>query len=213
MLDFRFFGIPVVVQPFHWVILGVLGFLNINPTGRSGLIAVALFMLAGFISILIHEMGHALTGRRFGARPEVVLHGMGGVAMFPGGRFTRMQSFLVTAAGPGIQLILAGLAYAVLVSGVLPDTQITNFFFYLYLVSLFWAVFNCVPVFPLDGGQMLAAILGERRAVLTYQIGMGAAILVGIWGLMVGFIFVAFFMGYMAYQNYQMMLQHKNHWR
>ena len=213
MLDFRLLGIPVLVQPFHWLILGLLGFSFTRPQGRGDLLELALFMLAGFVSILIHEMGHAVVGRKFGARPEVVLHGMGGVAIFPGAKFSRSESFWTTAAGPGVQLILGALALAILNSGSLPDTQIGVFFGWLFIVSFFWAIFNCVPVWPLDGGQMLGAMLGEKRAALTYQIGMVTASVLAVLGLLWGQIFITIFMGFMAYQNYQMFQQHKNHWR
>lgn len=214
MIQFRFLGIPVTVQPFHWVILALIGFQMTGGANRSGLLLLALFVLAGFVSILIHEMGHALTGRKFGAQPEVILHGFGGVAIFPYARFTRLQSFMMTAAGPGIQLILGGLAFLVLLYGNLPPTHITNFFTYLMFVSIFWAVINCVPVWPLDGGQMMAAILGDRRVVLMHQISIAVAIVSGLlmFFYLGSFIF-PIFMGFAAYQNYQALQQYKNNWR
>lgn len=79
MLQFRLLGIPVTVQPWHWIMLGLFGAVMFNPVDRNGLLTVALFVLAGFISVLVHEYGHALTGRRYGSRPEIILHGIGGV--------------------------------------------------------------------------------------------------------------------------------------
>ena len=73
-----------------------------------------IFMLAAFHSILIHELGHALTGLRAGAKQAVIqLHGMGGVAVFPDSRFTRGKSILVTAAGPAASILLA-FAFAII---------------------------------------------------------------------------------------------------
>ncbi len=214
MIQFRLFGIPVTVQPFHWLILGLFGFQWVGAGNRTGLLLVALFIIAGFLSILIHEMGHALTGRKFGARPEVVLHGMGGVAMFPHARFTRPQSFLTTAAGPGIQLLLAGLAWLVITRGNLPPTFIQQFFYFLFSVSLFWALINCIPVWPLDGGQMMAAILGDRRAALTHQISIGASVIIGLLLLLyLHSIIFPILLGFCAYQNYQALQQYKNNWR
>jgi hypothetical protein len=63
---------------------------------------LVLFVLAGFISVLIHELGHALTGRLFKAQTAITLHAFGGFAVFPSARFTRWQDFLVTAAGPAV---------------------------------------------------------------------------------------------------------------
>ena len=161
-------------------------------------------MVAGFFSILVHEMGHALTGRKYGARnAQVILHGMGGVAIFPSARFSRKESFLVTAAGPGIQLLLALVAWLLwrefaLVNGV------GRFLYGLYFVSLFWALLNCLPVFPLDGGQMLHAILGPQKEQLTLQISIATAIIGGLLMFhLIGSFFFPIIMGFMAWQNWQ----------
>ncbi|MGE9267156.1 MAG: site-2 protease family protein [Verrucomicrobiales bacterium] len=211
MIEFRLFGIPVTVQPFHWLILALFGFQWAGVGNREGLLIVALFILAGFISILVHEIGHALTGRKFGAgNPEIVLHGMGGVAIFPRAHFSRKESFLMTAAGPGIQIVLGLIAWLILNKVALPPTYIKTFFFFLMMVSIFWAVINLVPVWPLDGGQMMAAVLGERRAALTHQISIGVAIALGIFTLASGQIFIALILGFCAYQNYQALQQYNN---
>ena len=202
MFEFTLFRIPVRVEPWHWIILGMMGALNFGFETRTQMIGVLIFMLAGFFSILVHEMGHALTGRHFGARgTEVVLHGMGGVAIFPQARFTRLQSFLTTFAGPGIQIVLGGIAYLLLQRFSHID-GLNQFLFALFLVSIFWALINCVPVWPLDGGQMLHAILGERKIALTHQIGMIVGIIFAIIGFKYG-LFMGFHFGYLAYQNYE----------
>ena len=183
-----------------------MGSMGRNFDNRADIIAVLVFMMAGFFSILVHEMGHALTGRHFGARDtQVVLHGMGGVAIFPQARFTRLQSFLTTLAGPGIQLILGAIAYFLhrkfgYVEGL------GLFLWSLFYVSIFWAILNCIPVWPLDGGQMLNSILGERREVLTHQIGIVVAVLVAVLSIQLSIqysTFAPFLFGYLAYQNYQ----------
>lgn len=203
MFEFTLFRIPIRVEPFHWIILFFLGG-GIDVDSRHGLINILLFMVAGFFSILVHEMGHALTGRKYGARnAQVILHGMGGVAIFPSARFSRKESFLVTAAGPGIQLLLALVAWLLwrefaLVNGV------GRFLYGLYFVSLFWALLNCLPVFPLDGGQMLHAILGPQKEQLTLQISIATAIIGGLLMFhLIGSFFFPIIMGFMAWQNWQ----------
>lgn len=204
MIHFRLFGIPVTVLPWHWLILALIGGLSIDATNREGLLLIGLFVLAGFVSVLIHEFGHALTGRAFGAQSEVVLHGMGGYAAFPQGRFTRPQNIAVTAAGPGIQLILAGIAFAVLYFAPLPDTLIRNFFWFLFLVSFFWALLNLIPVYPLDGGQIMFAIMGPNRRKLALQVSIAAAIVgsIVLYGWLGSMIFPVILL-FKAYENYQ----------
>ena len=213
MFAFTIFRIPVRVEPFHWVILAILGVPR-DLSSRDGLIQLLLFMLAGFFSILVHELGHALTGRKFGVRnPEIILHGMGGVAIFPNARFTRKQSFLTTFAGPGIQIILGLIAYALFHRfGHIPG--ISNFLWTLFYISIFWAVLNLFPIMPMDGGQMLHAVLGEGRIKLTYQVGVLTGVLLAVGSLVSGFgVFAPLIFGYLAYQNYQKLQQHQTPWR
>ena len=82
-------------------------------------------------SLLVHEFGHALTIRRFGAPTRIVLHAFGGYALHPAGIFDRKQQFLVSAAGPGLQLLLAGLAWLVMVFVPLPTAPARLLVFYL----------------------------------------------------------------------------------
>ena len=208
MLQFRLLGIPVTVQPWHWIMLGLFGAIIYNPTNKNDLLNVALFVLAGFVSVLVHEYGHALTGRRYGTRPEIVLHGIGGVALFPYARFTRGQNILVSAAGPLIQIVLGVIALGLLFLTPLPDTPIRTFIYLLGFFSILWAVLNLIPVYPLDGGQIMMAIMGPHRRRLGLQISIGTAVIAGLGLFLVlhSFIF-PFFLGIMAYQNYQELQQ------
>jgi Zn-dependent protease len=213
MLNFTLFRIPVRVEPFHWLILLFLGSQFHGLSNRSELFYLLVFVAAGFTSILIHELGHALTGVKFGARgTHVVMHGMGGVAIFPQARFSRGQSFLVTAAGPGIQILVGILAWIVITN--MPFRPgLSLFFIHLMNVSFFWALLNCIPVWPLDGGQMMAAILGPEKETLTHQISIGAAIFFGLLGFFVlNLLIFPIFLGFMAYQSWQVIQNQKPRW-
>ena len=72
MFSFRIFNIPVRVEPWFWVTLALIGG-ALRANTKEALIAVLFFLLAGFISILVHELGHALTARFFRHRVEIVL--------------------------------------------------------------------------------------------------------------------------------------------
>jgi len=205
MIRFSFFGIPVEIQPWFWVIMALIGssFGRIGGNANEALI-VALFVIAGGLSIFVHELGHALTGKFYRARPFIVLHGFGGYAAFPGSHFSRMASFLVTAAGPLVQLFLGFVAYGLLLSPLEFSPMFKEFIKFLCIVSIFWALLNLIPVFPLDGGQMLAAALGPQRRKLCLQISIAAAVVGAIllWKLNIG-VFMPFFLLYFAWQNYQ----------
>ena len=190
-LRFALFGIPVTVSPFFWVTAMLLGFhwLSLEPGGPANLLA---WVLCVFVSLILHEFGHALTMRAFGHRPEVVLHHFGGYATYRG-RETAGRSLLITMAGPGVQLLLfvaltigaslmLGINPAILLSPsnlfVAPwfvgesfsqagffdaGTPLYAITVSLLWINLIWPLFNLLPVLPLDGGRILASVLELSR--------------------------------------------------
>lgn len=212
MIRFRLFGFPVTVEPWHWAILAFCGdALGIKEP--EDLLPVLLFMAAGVVSILIHEIGHALTMRLFGGRHiSIVLHGWGGQAASQGASFTRGQHILISLAGPLLQLA-CGLVVLIAVimsadtssgSTVLEASPVYELLSSFIEVSLFWAVLNLIPVYPMDGGQILRGILGPRRIQLTFQISIIVAIFVGVLGFIyLGLFLLPIFMVFFAVENYK----------
>jgi membrane-associated protease RseP (regulator of RpoE activity) len=169
MIRFSLFGISIHIQPWFWISLAIIGG-GAYANSKESILRLLLFILAGLISILVHELGHALTGRAFGARSEITLQAFGGMATFAGARFTRPQHFLVTAAGPGVQILL-GLAIFLLIPDVMMLSSLAGYFWkILTWISLAWALINLLPVLPLDGGQMVNALLGPERIKITLWI-------------------------------------------
>lgn len=209
MIEFKLFGIPIRVEPVFWLTLGFIGLISFQPKSSEGILIVALFIIAGFISILIHEMGHALMIKRYKLPTQVVLSNFGGYATYPAGILDRKQSFLVTAAGPGLQILVAFVLESFLPSFNLQGHAL--FFALIFIqISFLWAVLNCLPILPLDGGHMLGSIMGPRRKAAVHLTGIIVAALVGLYALAVGSIFGAIFMGMFAYQNYQAWQQAKS---
>lgn len=109
-LHFRVTGIPVRVSPLFWVAAGLLG---VQGTG----IELVLFVIAAFVSVLVHELGHALLMRRYGESPRIVLLMAGGLAIadkpsyLPDdyGARTSRQQILISLAGPAAGFLLAAL--------------------------------------------------------------------------------------------------------
>lgn len=205
MFSFNLFAIPIRVEPWFWLTMVFLGG-GLHAQDSSDILSVIIFVLAGFISILVHELGHALTIRKYGLPTEITLHGFGGYATFPPGRLSRTQSFLVTAAGPGLQMILALLLYVFSRLIPIPPSSLLNVLVgNLILVSVFWAILNCIPVYPLDGGQMMAAILGPRREHLVYLISIFVAVFIGLsFFIVYRQPLLPIFMGLFAWQNWQL---------
>ena len=125
---------------------------------------------------------------------------------------SRMQSFLITAAGPAIQCAL-GLAVLLLLRS-LPDLSNHGFYFLqiLMIISFVWAILNLLPVLPLDGGQMLNAALGPARIKITLTISIVVAIVAGLAIFSkTGSILFPIFLGMFAWQAFQALKE--NHWR
>jgi hypothetical protein len=101
----RFSRFPVRVEPWFWLMGFFLGG-GIAIKSRQDFLMILLWIIVLFVSILVHELGHALTSRKMtGVIPSIKLWGMGGLA-YPNTQLTQKQSFWVTWAGP-----LAGLGF------------------------------------------------------------------------------------------------------
>jgi len=161
---------------------------------RAAVTAVA-FLLALFACVLLHEFGHITMARHFGVRtPDVLLLPIGGLA-----RLERMpeeprQELLIALAGPavtlGIALGLFGLLR--LLGAPLDADQLApgqpGLPQKIMWVNVALLLFNLLPVFPMDGGRVLRALLAMRLGLLratriAARVGQFGALLLGLWGL------------------------------
>jgi stage IV sporulation protein FB len=110
-LHFRVLGIPVRVHWMFWLMTGILG---INPRSRTPPEQFITWVVVVFVSILVHELGHALAQRRFGGRPWITLYGMGGLASCNDCDRRPRSQILISLAGPA-----AGFLFAILVAAAL----------------------------------------------------------------------------------------------
>jgi hypothetical protein len=103
---FRIFGVPVRVEPFFVIVAALFG-IGIEP-----LWVVFVFVVVVFVSVLVHELGHALTYRALGQRSAIVLHGFGGFTVPAGGGrrvLSKGKSVLVSVSGALTQLLVLGI--------------------------------------------------------------------------------------------------------
>ncbi|RCL36521.1 MAG: hypothetical protein DBX01_00840, partial [Puniceicoccaceae bacterium] len=159
MIQFSILGIPVRVEPWFWITMAFIGG-GLHASNSSDILLVLVFVFAGFLSIMIHELGHALTIQRYGLPAAITLQAFGGYASFPVGKLDRKQSFVVTAAGPALQFVFGVLLIILAPNLSIPEGSLfLPFLRDLIWVSIAWSILNCLPVYPMDGGQMMAAIL------------------------------------------------------
>jgi len=173
----RVFGIPVFVH-FSWLLVFALiawtlatGYfpdeypeLGVVAYWVRGVAASLLF----FVSILVHELGHALVAVRSGILIEsITLFIFGGVARLASEPRDGRTEFRIAAAGPIVSILLAVLFAAVASTGVF-GAATRSVARYLAMVNVVVAAFNLVPAFPLDGGRLLRGVLwkplGKLRA-------------------------------------------------
>lgn len=106
MIHFTLFGIPIYIRPTFWIVLAIFGGI-LGVSSVESLIYPALFVIAGFIAILSHELGHALVGRKLGGGQQtIILELFGGVTSSHGMQLTRAGRVLMILAGPMMTLVL-----------------------------------------------------------------------------------------------------------
>ena len=115
-VNFNVLGFPVRVHPFFWLAAFLLGS---RSGGKDPGIALLIWVVSFFVSILIHELGHTLMMRRFGISSHIVLHMMGGLAIPDSSGFgvqsrDSRSSILISFAGPAAGFAFAGLIILVI---------------------------------------------------------------------------------------------------
>lgn len=184
MLSFSLFRIPVAIRGSFLLIAALLGFRLGDPVFIVSWVAVV------FVSILIHELGHALVARKLGAEVEIELNGVGGLTRWnvPADEFGPGRRALVAASGSAVGVAFGGMVW-LLASQFGPYDPLASFVLdNLIFVNLFWGLLNWLPIRPLDGGHLLLALLektvpnrAHRVARVIFIATTGAALGVAIW--------------------------------
>ncbi len=181
----RIAGIPIGAN-WSWVlVVGLIGWslgAGVFPDSNPGLsdttyavmavVAVPVF----FISLLLHELGHALRARREGVEIEgITLWMFGGVAQFKGTFPSAGAEFRIAIAGPLVSLALGVLFVATSALPGLPSS-VDGVLSWLGYINLTLLVFNLLPAFPLDGGRVLRSALWQRKGDLAAATEAAAAV-------------------------------------
>ena len=200
-LRFRLLGVPITIGPSIVLLLAFFGLT------LGDLVAIVLWVVIGIVSIVLHELGHALVARAAGADPTITLAGLGGVTQYrPTGRSgERGWRLAISLAGPAVGFLVGGVAWFLrdAVPGGYPAVALQILLF----TSIGWSIFNLLPILPLDGGQALQQLLpGDARTRATRAAWTGvvmSALLIGV-AIWLDQLFIALFGGLFLMQNWRM---------
>jgi Zn-dependent protease/predicted transcriptional regulator len=191
-------GIKIFI---HWT-FPIIIFWIIFSNLRMGLNAEQIiwsvvFILALFICVTLHELGHALAAKRYQIKTkDITLLPIGGVARLEKMPDKPMQELVVALAGPAVNFVIMIILIIFLRLTKLPTdfsvittVSADNFLLSLAIINLWLAVFNLIPAFPMDGGRVLRALLSLRlnrisATKIAANIGQALAVV---------FVFLGFF--------------------
>ncbi len=185
---FSVFGIRIGANPSWFIFLFLMiywlsGYFSDILIGSSNTLSFGIAIAATllfFISLLLHELGHALAARREGISTSGIdLWLFGGVAKLSRDSNSPGEEFKVAAAGPAVTAIIVVLCLVIAAIAsqtadvvdtatfsVIATTPFTALIAWLAIVNLALLLFNLVPAFPLDGGRIARAVAwkvtGER---------------------------------------------------
>jgi Zn-dependent protease/CBS domain-containing protein len=195
----RVVGIDLYVHATFLLLLAWVAFQEYEQ-GAAAVAGALVYIIVLFAIVVLHELGHALTARRYGILTrDIILLPIGGVA-----RLERMprdprQELLVALAGPAVNVALAIVLYGLVrLTGTPPQGDLyaidllgsgRAFLYQLVFVNIILALFNLLPAFPMDGGRVLRALLAmrmtsyARATAVAARVGRVLALGLGIVGL------------------------------
>ena len=195
----RLFGIDIEIHPSWFLILAFVAYTLSEgffpdgyedwSTGVYWAVGITSALLL-FLTVLIHELAHALVAKRRGLDvPRITLFIFGGVSHLGRQPSSAGEEFQIAAAGPATSLVIAiatGLG-ALLLRGA--NEQAEAILFYLAFVNAALAVFNILPGFPLDGGRVLRSIAWKKTGSFrrATRVASGVGEIFGYGLLAVGF--------------------------
>ena len=142
-----------------------------------------------FISVLGHELSHALMGRAEGIEiEEIVLHPFGGLARLRNEPDSPRAEFRIAIAGPAASFLFGAISFILMLPAMMANYPVVgSVLFLLGAGNLLLAIFNLFPGYPLDGGRVLRAILWRRTGDIKE-----ATRLAGICGMLIAAILIIF---------------------
>jgi stage IV sporulation protein FB len=219
----RLFDITVRVHILFFILIGYWVITDVAHWWQQLVFSAILFGI-----VLMHEFGHCFGARSVGGSAhDVLMWPLGGLA-YAHAPMRAWPQFVTVASGPLVNVILCIVSAGILIGatgalGVVspnpfadPGFQYMTAQWQIYVWQFYWLnlmllCFNLLPVFPLDGGQLFRTIIWpmvglQRATVISAQMGIAGAILLGVFGVAKGhfmLVGIALFGGMTSYQHLQ----------
>lgn len=210
-LNFQLFSFPVRVHVSFFFIALLLGL----STGN--IFTLLIWVAVVFVSILVHELGHAVTANYYGRDPQIELYSMGGLTISR--RYSMLsypKEILMSFSGPLAGFILGGLVFAFsYFFGPFPNAIVRYTISSLLWVNIGWGIVNLIPMLPLDGGAIMRSLYHwlrnpyDERTPLKISIGFGILAILGSLYLAMrgGGLYIVLLAAWLTYNNYMALRQ------
>ncbi len=177
--------IPISIHPLFWLIAFFVGWMWTYELTNSLLCVVIIFF-----SVVIHELGHALSGLIFGQKTRIELAVFGGFTYREGRKLKLWEEFIVVLNGPLAGFLLFLAAFFVYENVHIANTTLAFVVKFTFMANLFWTLMNLVPVLPLDGGHLLSilleAIFGFKGIKIAIFTGIVIAVIISLIAFILG---------------------------
>lgn len=186
----------------HWTFsLLIIFIIYINYKSGQDIVQIVwsvVFLLSVFITVLLHELGHAVTAKKYNIKTkDITLLPIGGIARLERIPEKPSEELNVALAGPMVNVVLAILTFFFIEYPKNPEEMIAqlsggvngnNFLLNFFLANVILALFNLIPAFPMDGGRILRAILSFKLdRNLSTKIAATIGQLIAIGFIILGF--------------------------
>ncbi len=207
---FQILNFPVRVHISFFLIAVLLGL------GVGNIFYLLLWVAIVFISVLVHELGHAIISEYYGRAPQIELYSMGGLTIST--RYSLLsypKEIFISFAGPLAGFIVGGLVIAITrFTGPIFNPALNFIAQQMIWVNIGWGVVNLIPIIPLDGGSIMRNLFHwlrnpyDERTPLKISMGFGIlAVVVALVVLRQGGLYLALLAGWLTYNNYMALRQ------
>ncbi|NGX63236.1 MAG: Stage IV sporulation protein FB [Candidatus Anoxychlamydiales bacterium] len=201
--------IPIYIHPLFWLFAAFIGFLM-----SQSLVGTLLWVVIIFVSVLVHELGHATMALIFKQNPKIELIAMGGLTSYQGKKLKYYQQFLIVLNGPLFGILLFALASLILWLNFFKNPTLVGTIKVMQVVNLFWSIVNLLPVLPLDGGQLLRialeAFFGVKGFKLSLLIGFIIAASIALVSFAIRYYLLGALFFLFAFQSFDMYRKSRN---